>query len=373
MEKLVVMYSENRKNPTNTWSGTSYSLRQALAKKAEIIFIDLHEGKILRLLDLLAVKVGKKHRSYIFGPLHDKLLQMKANHLLRKYVNIPVLEIANEVKIRSPYYLYQDLSFVVLPEIQKNLKEKGIISCGGLRMELSDKEMRRKTEVQKDIYFSATNSFFMGKWVENEMKKIYPEISDKFLSVGGGINKEFISGLNNKNLKKKIILFIGIDFDRKGGKIVIDAFKILKRKMNDVKLVIAGPQKESLAVENIENIEVLGNVDRKRLSEIFSMASVFCMPSEFEAYGLVFPEALSFGVPCIGRDDYEMKYFIEDGKNGYLLKKDDPNILSDMMYKALNNDKMKIYVEKQAEHIKEEYSWDRVANDIYTTIYKIKK
>lgn len=371
MQKLVVMYSENRKNPTNTWSGTSYSLRQALAKNVEIIFIDLHEGKILRLLDLLSVKVGKKHRSYVFGPLHDILLQMKANYLLRQYKNIPVLEIANEVKIRSPYYLYQDLSLVVLPEIQGKLKEKGILSCGGLRMELSDKELERKIEVQKAIYFSATNSFFMGKWVEEKMKKIYPEISDRFLAAGGGINREFVGKSNSYSLKEKIILFVGIDFDRKGGAIVLEAFKILKKKMSNVKLVIVGPKKESVVVENVENVEILGNINRKKLSEVFSMASLFCMPSEFEAYGLVFPEALSFGIPCIGRDAYEMKYFIEEGKTGYLLKEDNPDVLSEIMYKALDNIKMKSDVEKQAEYIKKEYSWDRVADNICKTIYKM--
>ena len=49
------------------------------------------------------------------------------------------------------------------------------------------------------------------------------------------------------------------------------------------------------------------------------MCDVFCMPSYFEAYGLVFVEALTFGLPCIGRNCYEMPYFIEDGKTGLLL------------------------------------------------------
>lgn len=372
MQKLVVMYSENRKNPKNTWSGTSYSLRQALAENVEIFFVDLHEGKILRLLDLLSIKFGKKHQSYVFGPLHDKLLQIKANYLLRGYKNIPVLEIANEVKIRSPYYLYQDLSLVILPEIQTYLKEKGILSCGGLRMELSDGEMKRKIKVQKEIYYSALNSFFMGKWVEKRMREIYPEISDRFLSVGGGINKEFVTNGNFRNIKEKIILFVGIDFERKGGRIVLDAFEILKNKMSDVKLVIVGPEEASVLDRNIDGVEILGNIDRKKLSEIFSEASLFCMPSEFEAYGLVFPEALSFGLPCIGRNAYEMQYFIEDGVNGYLLNEDSPEILSELMYKALNDTNMKFKAEKDATYIKKEYSWSRVADDICKIIYKTK-
>ena len=51
------------------------------------------------------------------------------------------------------------------------------------------------------------------------------------------------------------------------------------------------------------------------------MCDVFCMPSYFEAYGLVFVEALTFGLPCIGRNCYEMPYFIEEGKTGLLRKR----------------------------------------------------
>ena len=119
-------------------------------------------------------------------------------------------------------------------------------------------------------------------------------------------------------------------------------------------------------------MEILGNINRKKLSDIFSKASLFCMPSEFEAYGLVFPEALSFGVPCIGRDAYEMKYFIREGENGYLLKEDKAEALSEIMYKILNDADMKSEVEKNVEYIRREYSWSRVADDICKVIYKVK-
>ena len=38
------------------------------------------------------------------------------------------------------------------------------------------------------------------------------------------------------------------------------------------------------------------------------------MPSYFEAYGLVFIEALTYGLPCIGRNAFEMPNFIQDSE-----------------------------------------------------------
>ena len=47
MNKLIVMYKENRKNPENTWSGTSYALRKALEKHTEVIFIDSTDTPVM--------------------------------------------------------------------------------------------------------------------------------------------------------------------------------------------------------------------------------------------------------------------------------------------------------------------------------------
>ena len=65
------------------------------------------------------------------------------------------------------------------------------------------------------------------------------------------------------------------------------------------------------------------------------------MPSYFEAYGLVFIEALTFGLPCIGRNVYEMPYFIENGETGYLLDKDDVDELANLMDQLLCDERIK--------------------------------
>ena len=50
----------------------------------------------------------------------------------------------------------------------------------------------------------------MGQWITDILKKKYPNIQDKFITVGGGISKEFDSFTNNKPNNKKI-LFCGIN------------------------------------------------------------------------------------------------------------------------------------------------------------------
>lgn len=100
------------------------------------------------------------------------------------------------------------------------------------------------------------------------------------------------------------------------------------------------------------------------------MCDVFCMPSKFEAYGLVFPEALSFGLPCIGRNAFEMPYFIEEGITGELLKTDSAEDLCGLMKRTLCNVEMSARVRNKREFYVTEYSWDTVAKRIKGVIEK---
>ena len=109
-------------------------------------------------------------------------------------------------------------------------------------------------------------------------------------------------------------------------------------------------------------------MNKDELAQYFNLCDVFCMPSKFEAYGLVFVEALIFGLPCIGANRFEMPYFIEDSKTGYLLKSDHAEELADLMEKALQNREMKMTVKNRRDWYAKEYSWETVASRIAAVI-----
>lgn len=143
---------------------------------------------------------------------------------------------------------------------------------------------------------------------------------------------------------------------------MVEAYQKARQVKNDLELYIAGPDKLSITGPGIH---FLGSLRYEDLVEYFNLCDVFCMPSKFEAYGLVFPEALTFGLPCIGRNAYEMPYFIEEGKTGYLLMHEDSDELSDLILKSLQNYNMKQNVRDRREYYIKEYSWKTVASRIY--------
>ena len=156
----------------------------------------------------------------------------------------------------------------------------------------------------------------------------------------------------------------GIFFGR-GGNLVVKAFKLLRKNYSsNVKLVVAGPKSWPLREKMPEGIIFLGDSSWKTLKKYYLMADVFCMPSYFEGFEIVFAESLSHGVPCIGRNIQAMPEIITPGVNGYLLKIENEEELTMLLVKVLEDDEMKNRVEKMSTSYKDYYSWDRVAADM---------
>lgn len=164
------------------------------------------------------------------------------------------------------------------------------------------------------------------------------------------------------------ILFVGKDFKRKNGPLVLEAFYRAKKVRPNIELYIAGPT--TLKVDNTLGVHNLGQLTFDELVAYFNLCDIFCMPSKFEAYGIVFPEALTFGLPCIGRNAFEMPYFIEDGVTGYLLERENAEELSELMLKLLENRNIQNNVKSRREYFLNEYSWDTVAKRIVEVIFK---
>lgn len=354
------------KNKEKTWSGTSYSLYRALMKKIEIEEVDMSFSKSSKIiLDILNLRIrnGKLKINSPYRKLTTIAKQKKLDKVIKNKENIPKLLIEDFGEGKNLYF-YTDLTIdAVLDIYEKKPDIKKYVNFSYV----PDKDLYSQNIDQQRIFKNSEGIFTMSQWLADNLvnnsnfppKMVHP--------VGGGINLD-INNIKKVHKTNNKILFVGRDFIRKGGDLVVDAFKILRREyLPEAELYIAGPKENHF--ENEEGIVFLGDLKSDQLSEYFNKCDIFCMPSRFEAYGLVFIEALVYGLPCIARNDFAMKEFITDGENGYLINNDDPIILAKKMKDLLQNERIKEYVlSKRNQYIKE-YSWDSVADRILKVIH----
>lgn len=145
------------------------------------------------------------------------------------------------------------------------------------------------------------------------------------------------------------------------------AFQVLKQTIPDAELYVAGPAQDPYP-DAVAGYHYLGDCPHDKLSELLNLCDVFAMPSHFEAYGLVFIEALCYGLPCLGRNAYEMPYFIEDGKTGLLVDNYDAQQMADKLARLLADEEIKKNVLSKRKWYLQEYSWDAVARRIAEVI-----
>ncbi|MHB9648405.1 glycosyltransferase family 4 protein [Weissella paramesenteroides] len=158
---------------------------------------------------------------------------------------------------------------------------------------------------------------------------------------------------------------------------VVSAFDKLKKDYPDAKLIIAGPDKNKLPKEivNVNGVHFVGDVSVDEVGKLMSTSTCFVMPSKFEAYGLVFVEAMANGMPIIARDKYEMPYFVSRGsglimKTGLSDKLEVDNLLECMKSLLSNRTQYLKKAQDLAPDIIKEYSWSAVSERIINEIEK---
>ena len=124
-----------------------------------------------------------------------------------------------------------------------------------------------------------------------------------------------------------VILFVGNNFERKGGRCLLEAFKGFGEK-NRAKLVVAGLMHDAEKIRyefaGVKNLELRPYVqDRPALLGLYRQADFFCLPTLADAGPYAVLEALSFGLPVISSRMCAIPEMVEEGREGFLTEPGD--------------------------------------------------
>lgn len=261
----------------------------------------------------------------------------------------------------TPYYVYLDWTMALA---HRQIRESGRIPQYEM---LTPAIVAKRAAFEKRCFHRAAGIFVMNSWVARSLAEDSGVPAEKIHVVHAGINVRDNTEPDAPGLDggTRSILFIGRHFGRKGGPLVLSAFqKLAQAGAGDVELVIAGPRAWPVPGPIPAGVRFLGEASWDTLRACFRKADLFCMPSAMEGFGIVFAEALSMGVPCIGKNNSAIPDIIRHGDNGYLLEDDSVDTLAALMQRALQDDAMRRRVREQAAGCRAYYSWPRVAADM---------
>ncbi len=150
------------------------------------------------------------------------------------------------------------------------------------------------------IYDAARMCTAASRWTADSLAHDYGLPGARIAVVGFGANHRAIQAA--RDWRSPRFLFVGIDWERKGGPLLLRAFARLRSTLPEARLDVIGGH-PALAQEGVTFHGVLSQkVERERetVLELFSRATCFAMPSQVEPFGIVYVEAAAAGIPSIG-------------------------------------------------------------------------
>ena len=187
------------------------------------------------------------------------------------------------------------------------------------RMSIMEGDIIERTVLRKaSVVICASNWIF-----ENVIKK-YVINPEKVFILPRGANVDAIPGnrqiqpLTNNICK---LLFVGKNWERKGGDIAYEAFLELKKTGIIAHFTIIGctPPINDPDVSIIPYINKNIEKDRKIYEKILSETTFFLLPTRAECMGIVLAEASAYGIPSFASHTGGVSSAVINGETGFLL------------------------------------------------------
>lgn len=146
------------------------------------------------------------------------------------------------------------------------------------------------------------------------------------------------------NFDNKIVLAVGRLTFQKGFDLLLQAWKQVVSVKEDWKLQIVGNGEDESKLKNLANqLNITDSVEfipaTKNIVEYYQSASIFCLSSRFEGFGMVILEAMSFGLPVVSFNcEVGPDELVEHHKNGLLAEPLNITDLSDCILEMMNID-----------------------------------
>lgn len=210
------------------------------------------------------------------------------------------------------------------------------------------------------VYRGARSIATFSRRVAESLQRDYGVPGERVHVVGAGANV-YPESVERRD-DGETILFVGKDFRRKGGPILLRAFERVRRLRPSARLLIAGPR-ERLSLP--AGATQLGEVPMDRLVALFSRATVFTLPTLREPYGIAFLDAMACGLPCVGTTVGAVPEIIDHSRTGLLVPPRNEAALADALLTLLADpDLARTWGENGRAVVESSRRWSHVAERI---------
>jgi glycosyltransferase involved in cell wall biosynthesis len=187
---------------------------------------------------------------------------------------------------------------------------------------------RRWQALEAEVARRARYVFTWSEFARRSFIEDYGCHPQRVIASGAGANM-VLDELPDRSALPPRALFVGYEFERKGGLALLEAWAEVERRVPGAELVIAGPKVPLPSAAR--NVTWVGRADRATLGRLYREATLFVLPSLFEPFGLVFLEAMGHGLPVVASDCCAMPEIVREAETGALVPRGDAAALAETL------------------------------------------
>lgn len=320
---FVNAWGAQRKN----WSGTPFYMARAL---------ELHCGEVVHYreisggLPIFRAKIANKLTFALAGKRHDWLHTYPLSRRYARYFQEEIRRTRPDVLFGCAAaseiaLLETDLPMVGSSDATAALNRNYYTSA----THLTAYSNRVVEDIERRYLHKMLGLLYSTKWAADSAVRDYGVSPSRVFSAPYGANLDGgaipprAGALREKQRDVCRLLFLGVDWERKGGAIAVETLKCLLTMGVPAELTVCGcvPPAEY----QYPKIRVIPFLDKNTPDGMNSILRLLyeshflLLPTRAEAFGIVFCEAAAFGLPSISTDTGGVSGVVSEGRNGHLL------------------------------------------------------
>ncbi len=227
----------------------------------------------------------------------------------------------------------------------------------------------------KQTYAQAAYLLPWSGWVRDSLIEHYGVSEDKIRVLPPGINlkkwrrrHDPVTPAGGKESKVKI-LFVGGEFERKGGDMLLNVANREGLRECEFHLVT----RSSVKVTG-DNIVVHNNVDAnsEELIALYQQADIFALPTRADVFSLAGLEAMAMNLPVIITNVGGTGEIVRNGETGFLVPGDNEDALADRLLQLVRSPSLRAQFGKRGREIVEEnFNLEKSAQTIVELLMEI--
>lgn len=371
-ETIIFLSAADPFSPKD-WSGIPYFMYKALQDQYEIAYI---RSPRLRRLKLIGYYINKVLRMlglgtilFDYGFLVAFLSGLANTRSVRKigmakFIFCPAnpIEVAF-LKTNIPVVICTDCSILQMVGYYPALERVLGLSA------------RIVTGVERRAYSKASVVILSSSWAADFISKKYLASNIHVIPFGANLANNYPDP-DPRAYKQGscTLIFVGVDWKRKGGDLALEIRREVEKSGVNCRLIVVGSVPKTIQEGNVDIIRDLDKrLDEEKYATLFRGADFMILPTNADCTPVVIAESFAFGVPVLAADTGGISQMINEGSNGFLIKKRSASAYATTITSILPDiERRQLIATACRDSFKTTFNWRSWASGVAKTVASLK-